>query len=86
MEERGLQRDSRWQLEIYVREAVYTELRTKFGREWAQVAGRQVAQRAKKPSHGLRGRRGPLADASVLFAPVEEHWELFVPVLLLRVR
>jgi hypothetical protein len=81
-----------WQLETFVREAVYTELRTKFGDQWAQLVDKQVAWRAEQDKVNRYMASADAedllayADASVLFALIEQHWELFEPVLLPRVR
>jgi hypothetical protein len=81
-----------WQLETYVREVVYTELRTKFGSDWPKELGERAVIRAE----GDRVNRYmasadaedllSYADASMQFNAIERHWELFEAVLLPRVR
>jgi hypothetical protein len=81
-----------WQLESYVREVVYTELRTAYGAVWS----REVGERASSRAAGDRINRYmasadaeevlSYADASVLFKLIDKHWHLFEEVLLPKVR
>lgn len=77
-----------WQLETYVREIVYTELRAKFGGQWPQELDPAVLGRAKgdRINHYMASADAEdllsYADASVLFDTIDQHWELFADVLL----
>src|SRR5690349_16397114 len=81
-----------WQLETYVRELVYTELRTKFGGGWAAVLGRGIEGRAHYDavnSYMASADAESLlayADSRALFGVIEQNWALFEPVLPTRVR
>jgi hypothetical protein len=81
-----------WQLETYLREVAYTELRAAFGASWAEHVGGAAATRAERDQINAYMASAdadePLAyaDASVLFALVKNKWELFEPVLLPQVR
>lgn len=81
-----------WQLETYLREVAYTEMRAAFGTSWAEHVGKAAATRAERDQINAYMASAdadePLAyaDASVLFALIKSKWELFEPVLLPQVR
>ena len=76
-----------WQLETYMREVAYTELRSRFGKSWPEVLGKQAVRRAEGDTlneYMASADADDLltyADASVLFDLVQAHWDLFGPVL-----
>jgi hypothetical protein len=77
-----------WQLETWLREVVYVELRAKFGRAWTEQLGTRtparVAQNGANAYMTSADHSDPLAYADVfdLLALSDEHWPLFAPVLL----
>lgn len=81
-----------WQLETYVREVVYTELRTKFGARWLEEVGEGALNRAKADQVNRYMASADAedlltyADAGLLFRVIDRHWDLFEPVLLPLVR
>lgn len=81
-----------WQLETYLREVAYTELRAAFGGSWAEHVGGAATTRAERDQINAYMASADAdellayADASVLFALLESKWELFEPVLLPQVR
>jgi hypothetical protein len=81
-----------WQLETYLREVAYTELRAAFGASWRDHVGEAAATRAERDQINAYMASAdadePLAyaDTSVLFALIKSKWELFEPVLLPQVR
>lgn len=81
-----------WQLETYLREVAYTELRAAFGVSWREHVGEAATTRAERDQINAYMASAdadePLAyaDASVLFALIKSRWELFEPVLLPQVR
>lgn len=76
-----------WQLEIYLREVVYTELKTALGAEWSNELHVDVPDRAERDainSYMASADAEDLlsyADTSVLRKLIEKHWELFEPIL-----
>jgi hypothetical protein len=81
-----------WQLETYLREVAYTELRAAFGLKWAEHLSRAATTRAERDQVNAYMASAdadePLAyaDASVLFGMIKEKWDVFEPVLLPQVR
>lgn len=81
-----------WQLESYVREIVYTELRSAYGTNWSREAGDQASNRAAGDRINYYMATADAedvlsyADASVLFKLIDTHWHLFEQVLLPKVR
>jgi hypothetical protein len=81
-----------WQLETYLREVVYTELRAKYGLKWLTVVDRVVAKRAVKDEINAYIRSADAddvlayADTAILLALIDEHWPLFEPVLVPKQR
>jgi hypothetical protein len=82
-----------WQLETYVRDVVYTELRARFGESWVQhLEIGDIPKRVAKDdvnTYMASADAGELltyADAFVLFGIVDRNWDLFEPVLLPRDR
>jgi hypothetical protein len=81
-----------WQLETYLREVAYTELRAAFGASWRDHLGEAATTRAERDQINAYMASAdadePLAyaDTSVLFALIKSKWELFEPVLLPQVR
>lgn len=81
-----------WQLETYVREIVYTELRTRFGPSWPEEVGERALIRAAADQVNRYMASADAedllsyVDASRLFRVIDGHWELFEPVLLPQVR
>lgn len=76
-----------WQLETYLREVAYTELRCAYGKEWVEHLGEGAAIRAERDRVN---DYMPSADdeellaytgVAKLFEMIEEHWELFEKVL-----
>lgn len=78
-----------WQLETWLRELVYVELRAKYGAQWtavtASAAGRQ-SQDAAYTHMENADSRNPLAylDYSQLLTLIEQEWALFDHSLLER--
>jgi len=81
-----------WQLETYLREVVYTELRAAFGVRWVKHVGDKTAAWAERDRVNAYMASADadeiLAYAEVrdLFELIERHWNLFEPVLLPRTR
>lgn len=81
-----------WQLESYVREIVYTELRSAYGTSWSQEVGGRASSRAAGDRVNAYMASADAedvlsyADASVLFKLIDKNWHLFEPVLLPKVR
>lgn len=81
-----------WQLESYVREIVYTELRSAYGAIWSKEIDGRASRRAV--GDGVNSYMASAdaedvlsyADASTLFELIETHWHLFEEVLLPKVR
>jgi len=77
-----------WQLETWLREAVYLELRTRFGREWEQHLGARapgLAERDEMNAYMASADAGDVLaylDVFDLFSLIDEHWTLFEPSLL----
>lgn len=81
-----------WQLESYVREIVYTELRSAYGAAWSKEIGERASSRAAgdRVNYYMASADAEdvlsYADASVLFKLIDTHWHLFEEVLLPKVR
>jgi Swt1-like HEPN len=81
-----------WQLESYVREIVYTELRSAFGTTWSKEVGKRAFNRATGDEINRYMASADAedvlsyADASVLFGLIDRHWHLFELVLPPKVR
>jgi hypothetical protein len=78
----------RWlQLETWLREVAYVELRAKYGMQWTQHLGGTAPKRAAsdaRNSYMASADAGDLlayADVSHLFQLIEDRWELFEPLL-----
>jgi Swt1-like HEPN len=81
-----------WQLETYLREVVYTELRCAYGRAWVEHLGdgapiraerdRVNAYMASADADELLG----YADVTALLRVIDAHWHLFEAILLPRTR
>ncbi len=77
-----------WQLETWLREVVYVELRAKYGSGWTKhLGGRTPARAAKDDANAYMasadyGDALAYADVFDLFNVIDEHWSLFEPVLL----
>jgi Swt1-like HEPN len=81
-----------WQLESYLREIVYTELRSAYGTTWSNEVGERASNRAAgdqvnryMPSADAEDVLS-YADANVLFGLIDRHWHLFEVVLLPKLR
>lgn len=76
-----------WQLETWMRSAVYLELRSRDGADWASnIAGSAHTRQKGDERYQYMASpdwADPLAylDASKLFAVAEENWDLFAPIL-----
>lgn len=76
-----------WQLENWLREVVYVELRARYGVDWVEhlqgtahkrlAAGQQNAYMASPDDQELLA----YADVGALFDLIEDNWELFSPLL-----
>jgi Swt1-like HEPN len=81
-----------WQLETYLREMVYTELRACHGAAWIEQLGGGAASRAQRDELNAYMASADAGDAlsyldvSRLFDLIARRWELFEPVLIPRVR
>src|SRR4051794_21188593 len=81
-----------WQLESWLRELVYTELRSELGLEWEKALGQHSASRAERDQvnryMASADADDPLAylDVGLLFEIIGERWDLFEPCMPLRVR
>jgi hypothetical protein len=81
-----------WQLETWLRELVYTELRAERGLGWEAALGQKTATRAERDElnrYMASADRGDLLaflDVGLLFTIIENRWELFEPCLPPRVR
>jgi hypothetical protein len=81
-----------WQLESWLREVVYVELRAKYGPAWTEhLSGRAPtrAERDQRNEYMASADAGELlayADVSDLFDLIEDHWNLFEPLLPPRLR
>ncbi len=78
----------RWlQLETWLREVAYVELRAKYGKQWTEHLGGPAPKRAAsdaRNSYMASADAGDLlayADVSHLFQLIENRWELFEPLL-----
>jgi hypothetical protein len=78
-----------WQLEAWLRELVYVELRALHGREWGDVvraaSGRQSADASYTHMQGA-DNKNPLAylDYSQIVSLIDEHWDTFEYALLTK--
>lgn len=76
-----------WQLETYLREVVYVELRARWGRAWTDHLSGTTPKRAAKDgvnAYMASADAGELLayiDISDLFRLIDDQWELFAPVL-----
>ena len=76
-----------WQLETYLREIIYTELRTALGPRWSDELRADVPDRAERDainSYMASADADDLlsyADTSVHKELIEKHWELFSAIL-----
>lgn len=76
-----------WQIETYLREIVYTELRARYGSDWTEHLNPGVPNRAERDrinSYMASADAEDVlayADASVLFELIEGQWELFGEML-----
>ncbi len=76
-----------WQLETWLREVAYVELRAKFGLKWTEHLTGRVPRRAERDSTNRYmasadyGELLAYADVGDLFNLIEDHWELFTPYL-----
>jgi hypothetical protein len=81
-----------WQLETYLREVVYTELRAWYGAAWIEQLGQGATSRAQRDELNAYMASADAGDAlsyldvSRLFDLISRRWELFEPVLIPRVR
>ncbi|HEX5763417.1 MAG TPA: Swt1 family HEPN domain-containing protein [Solirubrobacterales bacterium] len=81
-----------WQLETYLREVVYTELRAELGTRWTERIDPGVLSRAERDQVNAYMASADAdeilayADVGVLFELIEENWRLFEPILLPRPR
>src|SRR5215207_6859981 len=81
-----------WQLETWLRELVYTEVRAERGSGWEAALGQQTATRAERDElnrYMASADRGDLLaflDVGLLFKIIDDRWELFKPCLPPRVR
>ncbi len=77
-----------WQLENWLRELAYVELRSRDGLAWSDNLGDQAKTRQQNDKRfeymASPDWHDPLAylDASKLFNLIDEHWQLFEPSLL----
>lgn len=77
-----------WQLETFLREVVYVELRARWGEAWTGHLKGTAPQRAAKDAVNAymasadAGELLAYADVSDLFGLIEGQWELFEKVLL----
>ncbi len=81
-----------WQMERYLREIVYTELRAALGSVWTEELDAVVPKRAADDqinSYMATADADEVlayADASVLFKLIDRHWDWFEPILLPKAR
>jgi hypothetical protein len=81
-----------WQLETYLREVVYTELRACHGAAWIEQLGQGATSRAQRDELNAYMASADAGDAlayldvSRLFELISRRWELFEPVLIPKVR
>jgi hypothetical protein len=81
-----------WQLETYLRELTYTELRCRFGLAYTEQLDPQSRRQAERDRvndyMASADAEDPLAyvDAGRLLGLISEHWELFAQTLLPRRR
>jgi hypothetical protein len=77
-----------WQLEAYLREFVYTELRCAHGVDWVKQLGGGTLVRAERDrvnSYMASADADEFlayTDVTALFKLIEGHWDLFEPILL----
>ncbi|HZV72663.1 MAG TPA: Swt1 family HEPN domain-containing protein [Conexibacter sp.] len=76
-----------WQLETWLREVVYVELRAKHGASWIEHLKGRAPQRAAGDGANAymasadAGELLSYADVSDLFRLIEHQWDLFAPLL-----
>ncbi len=75
-----------WQLETWLRELVYVELRSKYGISWTQHLRGTAPKRATSGTDAYMASAdsGDLlayADVAELFALIDDQWEMFAPFL-----
>lgn len=81
-----------WQLERWLRDMVYLELRAKYGSGWLSLLGRSAARRAEidvTNSYMASADSNEVmayVDVSILFEIIAENWPLFEPFLPRRTR
>ena len=81
-----------WQLETWLRELVYLELRARYGVRWVEHLKGPAPSRAERDqandymASADAGELLAYADISDLFALIRDQWELFGPVLVPRSR
>lgn len=81
-----------WQLETYLRELAYVELRADRGERWEEALGERAAHRAQADAVNAymatadAGDVVTYLDTGKLFALINDNWSLFAPVLLPRRR
>jgi len=81
-----------WQLETYLREVAYTELRSAYGRSWASRLGDAASLRAERDhinSYMASADAEELlgyADFGALLRLLDAQWELFEDILVPRTR
>jgi hypothetical protein len=76
-----------WQLETWLREVAYVELRARYGEQWASELDSTAHQRAKGEARNFYMPSADAdellayADVAALFTLIEERWELFERML-----
>jgi hypothetical protein len=81
-----------WQLETFLREVVYVELRARWGETWTSHLSKKAPTRAANDvvnAYMASADAGELlayADVSDLFRLIEDQWDLFADVLLPKER
>lgn len=76
-----------WQLETWLREAIYVELRSKYGRTWTEhLRGRAPTRAVGDDANAYMasadaGELLAYADVADLFGLIEDQWALFEPLL-----
>jgi hypothetical protein len=81
-----------WQIEIYLREVIYTELRTRYGKEWVGLLDPRAVDLVERDRRNFymasADAEEVLAylDTGALLKLIEGHWDLFEPILPPQVR
>jgi hypothetical protein len=76
-----------WQLETYLREVVYTEMRCAYGRDWMERLSEGAWVRAERDRANAYMASADAdevlayADMGALLRVIDAHWELFEPIL-----